>query len=86
MRDFTPANVQLGMSYHTARSRLQRKILFEFAKRLKMDTCHRCGGQIDADEFSIDHKKPWLHVDAELFWDLENIAFSHHGCNSGHHR
>ena len=34
---------------------------------------------------SIEHKTPWLDREnaKELFWDLDNIAFSHLSCNSG---
>lgn len=33
------------------------------------------------DTFSIEHKEPWLHNSPELFWDLENITYSHKKCN-----
>lgn len=33
------------------------------------------------EEFSVDHKKEWLYEDPQLFWDLENISFSHLSCN-----
>ena len=37
------------------------------------------------DEFSVEHKIPWLDSDDPigLFFSLDNIAFSHHSCNSG---
>jgi hypothetical protein len=36
------------------------------------------------EDFSIDHKTPWLDTDSpvDLFFDLENIAYSHKGCNA----
>lgn len=36
---------------------------------------------MSADDLSIEHKAPWLHRDSALFWDLDNIAFSHLACN-----
>jgi len=34
------------------------------------------------EELSIEHKIPWLNNSSELFWDLDNIAFSHLICNT----
>jgi hypothetical protein len=73
---------QLGMSQGKAGGKLYRLLLFYMAKKLGMDICFRCGKRIERlEEFSIDHKKAWLDVDVALFWDLENIAFSHRKCN-----
>lgn len=81
------AKEQLGMSYGSARGRLDRIIMFEQAKRLGELNCYRCGKPIESvKDFTVDHKHPWLHMNADLFWSLENIAFSHHVCNSKHHR
>ena len=78
---------QLGMAGDKARYKLGRILLLELAKKLNAHMCYRCGKPIEnVEEFSIDHKQPWLHVDPKLFWDVENIAFSHHRCNSKHHR
>ena len=77
---------QLGVPYGTARSILNKKIMFSFVQRLGLDTCYRCGKTIeDVDNLSVEHKQAWLHEPnaRELFFDLENIAFSHHKCNSG---
>jgi len=72
------------MSYSTAVYRLQRQILFSMAQELRRDKCFRCGKLIECiEEFSVEHKKPWLDVAPSLFWDLGNVAFSHHKCNSG---
>jgi hypothetical protein len=30
----------------------------------------------------MDHQEAWLDNSSDLFWDLENIGFSHIGCNS----
>lgn len=81
---YQKASNQLGMHEATARGRLSRLILFSFAQRLELDTCFRCGEKIErVEDLSIEHKVPWLDVDPALFWDLNNIAFSHLSCNSG---
>lgn len=73
----------LGMPYGTACGKLRKKILFHFAKRLGDNICYRCGEKIEnVEELSIDHKKEWLYTDTELFWDIDNIAFSHLACNT----
>lgn len=74
---------QLGMSPSKARARLLKMILFDLAHRLNLDTCFQCGKIIEKlEEFTIEHKKPWLHVNPQLYWDIKNIAFSHYICNS----
>ena len=50
-----------------------------------MNTCYACGEKIlTYQELSIEHKKPWENRSVELFWDLDNIAFSHLRCNKPH--
>ncbi len=72
----------LGMPFGTAMNRLRKLILFDLLKQNNKNICYRCGKEIAiADELSIEHKKPWLNVNTELFWDLSNIAFSHLNCN-----
>lgn len=72
----------LGMDKSTASHRLKKIIMFELAKKTGMDRCHRCKLLIsDVAEFSVEHIKPWLWKDAKLFWDINNIAFSHLSCN-----
>lgn len=57
--------------------------MFDMAKELGLLVCYRCGEPINAvEEFSIDHKEAWLDKNPKLFWDLQNIAFSHSRCNS----
>lgn len=76
---------QLGIPFGTACSRLRKMILFAFVKELKKDICFQCNLSIDnIDEFSIEHKENYLHSEdpVKLFFDLENIAFSHLACNS----
>ncbi len=75
----------LGMPHGTANGRLRKSILFHLLTRLKENVCYVCGEEIKTpDELSIEHKKPWEGVSADLFWDLENIAFSHLFCNRPH--
>src|SRR5271166_6279471 len=71
------------MPLSTANYRLYRLILFEMVRRLDLNLCFQCGRRIaTVEEFSVEHKKPWLDVSPLLFWDLSNIAFSHGSCNS----
>jgi hypothetical protein len=75
-------NEQLGMSAGKAVHMLRKKIMFNLIQRLNEDTCFKCGKIIQTvDELSIEHKIPWLYGDISLFWDLDNIAFSHLRCN-----
>lgn len=75
----------LGMSHGTACSKLRKMILFEVLKRHNENVCVRCQKPIfSADELSIEHLKPWEGISAELFWSLDNIAFSHMACNRPH--
>jgi hypothetical protein len=74
---------QLGMPYGTACNRLRKSIMFDFMRRLGLDKCFRCGHAIvSTNDMSIEHKESWLDVSVDLFWDLDNIAFSHLSCNS----
>ena len=72
----------LGMPHGTANNRLRKILLFDCLKRLKENYCFKCKEPIViVDDLSIEHKKPWEGISAELYWDLENIAFSHLSCN-----
>jgi hypothetical protein len=78
-------DTQLGMPVSNARNRLIKMLLFSTAQKLGIDNCFRCGETIESiDNFSIEHKIPWLHSDnpVALFFDLDNVAFSHTACNS----
>ena len=75
----------LGIPHGTAAGRLRKLILFSILKRHEENFCFRCDKEIiKAEELTIDHKKPWEGIDVNLFWDLENIAFSHQKCNRPH--
>lgn len=72
----------LGMPQGTAMGRLRKMVLFRQLKKYGDNVCVRCGALIESvDELSIEHIKPWEGRSAELFWDLDNIAFSHLSCN-----
>lgn len=76
---------QLGMAKGTAANKLRKMLLFNLIQRCGLDTCHRCGGKIETlRELSIEHKQAWLHSEdpVGLYFDLDNIAFSHLSCNS----
>jgi len=74
-------NEQLGMPYGTACGRLRKMILLSLIKELGQNTCFQCGNAIETvAELSIEHKIPWID-NPNLFWELDNIAFSHLLCN-----
>jgi len=75
---------QLGMSVATASGKLRKKLLYELARRCGLLVCFRCGEFISTiEELAIDHKVPWRYSPhaKSLFFDLENVAFSHTICN-----
>lgn len=77
---------QLGMSFGTATAKLRKMVLFDLMKKLSLDKCFRCNGKIEnIRDLSLEHKIPWRHSEnpVELFFDLDNISFSHLSCNSG---
>ncbi len=76
----------LGENFSTAAHKLRKSILFDLVKKLELDNCYRCTFKIDSiDQFSIEHIESWQRSDdpVGLFYDLENIAFSHLNCNIG---
>jgi hypothetical protein len=77
--------VQLGEPIGTAQGKLRKLILFQLIQLLNLDICYRCQERISSvSELSIEHIIPWLDSEnpIELFYDLDNIAFSHLSCNS----
>jgi len=73
---------QLGIPYGTACNRLRKQIMFHLLVKLGDNTCFKCKQKINkAEDLSIEHKQPWLHINNELFWNMDNIAFSHLKCN-----
>ena len=78
---------QLGMPFGTASHRLRKLILFHLLKKCGDDICYRCRERIAAvEDLSIEHKEPWEGRDLALFWNIDNIAFSHIKCNRPHYR
>jgi len=77
----------LGMPYGTAMNRLRKQIMFGLLPRIGEDLCYACQERIETvEELSVEHIEPWLGRSADLFWDLDNIAFSHTRCNVPHVR
>lgn len=73
------------MNYMTARSRLDRDVLFAMAVRAG-EVCCRCGKPLERENFSLDHKVQWRSAPDPLaaFFDVDQIRFAHHRCNSKH--
>ena len=75
----------LGMHFSTASAKLKRLIMFSLIQETGRDICFVCNKPIEKeDDFSIEHMLPWESRDVDLFWDLNNIAFSHKKCNRPH--
>lgn len=74
---------QLGMNPSTASHRLVKDILWNFIVYAGRDRCFRCGKKMTRETFSIEHKAPWLDSEdpVGLFFDIDNISFSHNSCN-----
>jgi len=73
---------QLGMNPSTASGRLVKDILFNFIEKSNIK-CFHCNIIMNRENFSIEHKIPWLDSKnpKELYFDLNNISFSHLKCN-----
>lgn len=77
---------QLGITHSGARNRLLRNLLFKYITMAGDHVCYRCGEPIeDPLDMTIEHEVPWHNSDnpVELYFDLNNISFSHHKCNAG---
>lgn len=74
---------QLGMNPSTASGRLVKDILYALVLETGQNTCYHCGDPMTRETFSVEHKEPWLDSEepAKMFFDLNNISFSHHACN-----
>tara|TARA_R110002020_G_scaffold197537_1_gene398657 strand:- start:21 stop:338 length:318 start_codon:yes stop_codon:yes gene_type:complete len=58
-------------------------LFFRLVRQLGLDDCHRCDEKIENyKQLSIDHIETWLNKSNDLFWDTDNIAYSHLSCNS----
>ena len=85
-KSYEKRKAQLGIPVGTASARLRKALLFQCVQELNKDYCHQCSKKIESlEEFSIEHIQPWLDSEnpKELFYDLNNIAFSHIKCNIG---
>jgi hypothetical protein len=77
-----PKSDFLGMPFGTASNRLKKNLMFSLAQKLGLTKCFQCGEEIKSPkDLSIEHKLPWFEASQDLFWDLDNVAFSHTGCN-----
>lgn len=73
---------QLGLAIGTATYRLRKLVVFRLVQEAGKDLCYRCSFKIEsANDLVFDHKVPWLDNSPHLFWDVENVAFSHAHCN-----
>jgi hypothetical protein len=76
---------QLGINFSTATHRLKKLVMFDLVQKTFQDTCFRCGQKIKfPDELSVEHKEAWLDSPnpVDLFFNLNNLAFSHLTCNT----
>lgn len=79
-------NALLGENFSTATHKLRKKVMFAAIAALGVNKCYRCEKPIESVEvLSLEHKEPWQSAEnpKEMFYDLNNIAFSHLSCNSG---
>jgi len=74
---------QLGMNPSTASHRLVKDILWKLIVQTKQDICCKCNQQMTRETFSIEHIVPWMDSEnpLELYFNLDNISFSHLVCN-----
>ena len=80
-------NDTLGMPHGTAAHKLRKLILFDLLVKSLKAHCFKCASPIEsADDLSIEHVLPWEGREngKELFFDLNNIMFSHLKCNRPH--
>lgn len=72
------------MNPSTASNRLVKDLLYRLVVETGKDSCFRCGKKLSRSTFSIEHKAAWLDSDnpVELYFDVNNIAYSHLACNA----
>ena len=75
--------MQLGMNPSTASHRLVKDVLWSLIVKAEQHDCCKCGEPMSRETFSIEHLVPWLDSDdpVALYFDLDNISFSHLRCN-----
>ena len=70
----------LGMPYGTAEKHLRKSVIYELARQCGKNFCRWCGATISSPEdLAVVHIQDWSD-DADRFWDLSNVAFSHVSC------
>lgn len=71
------------MNPSTAQNRLIKDILWSLILQTNQHICCKCDKEMTRETFSIEHVKPWLDSEnpIKLFFDLNNISFSHLSCN-----
>ena len=71
------------MDPSTASHRLVKDILWDLICKTDQNHCCKCKFPMSRDTFSIEHLEPWLHSEnpVGLYFDLDNISFSHLKCN-----
>lgn len=85
MSSNTRKSAFLGMPYGTASNKLRKMVLFDLLCQMKHNCCFKCKKEIEnVDQLSMEHMRPWEGRSKELFWDLNNISFSHLRCNKPH--
>ena len=74
---------QLGESPGKANHRLMKDILWMLIVESNRNICFQCGKEMCRDTYSVEHKVAWLDKEnpKELFFNLDNISFSHLSCN-----
>lgn len=75
--------MQLGMNPSTASHRLVKDVLWSLIVKTDQHDCCKCGEPMSRETFSIEHIEPWLDSEdpVGLYFDIENIGFSHLKCN-----
>lgn len=75
--------LQLGMNPSTASGRLIKDTLWRLVVQTNQDKCFQCNETMTRENFSVEHKVAWLDSDdpVSMFFDQDNISFSHHSCN-----
>jgi hypothetical protein len=70
----------LGMPYGTAEKHLRKSMLHALAQQCGKDICRWCQTKIEShSDLAVVHLHDWAD-DAALYWDLNNVAFSHVSC------
>ena len=78
------AEAQLGMEMKSASTKLMRDLLWQYIENSGETLCHACGEPLCRETFTVEHIEKWLDSEdpAGLYFDLNNISFSHQRCNT----